>query len=70
MIDRETLRVLVIADDGEAVDDFRQLFSAEPEPTTGGVLGRLKAELFGTAAHHDDYPDIDLVAYRNTAFRR
>jgi two-component system cell cycle sensor histidine kinase/response regulator CckA len=65
MIDRETLRVLVIADDGEAVDDFRQLFSAEPEPTTGGVLGRLKAELFGTAAHHDDYPDIDLVAYRN-----
>jgi len=65
MIDRETLRVLVIADDGEAVEDFRQLFSAQLERPSGGVLGRLKAELFGTAAHHDDYPDIDLVAYRN-----
>ncbi len=65
MIDRETLRVLVIADDGEAVEDFRQLFTSQPDQRSGGVLGRLKAELFGTAAHHDDYPDIDLVAYRN-----
>lgn len=65
MIDRETLRVLVIADDGEAVEDFRQLFTANPDQRSAGVLGRLKAELFGTAAHHDDYPEIDLVAYRN-----
>ncbi len=65
MIDRETLRVLVIADDGEAVEDFRQLFAAQSERPSGGVLGRLKAELFATAAHHDDYPNIDLVAYRN-----
>ncbi len=65
MIDRETLRVLVIADDGEAVEDFRQLFSSQPDQRSGGVLGRLNAELFGAAAHHDDYPDIDLVAYRN-----
>jgi len=65
MIDRETLRVLVIADDGEAVEDFRQLFTSQPEQRSAGVLGRLKAELFGAAAHHDDYPDIDLVAYRN-----
>jgi len=65
MIDRETLRVLVIADDGEAVEDFRQLFTSQPDQRSAGVLGRLKAELFGTAAHHDDYPEIDLVAYRN-----
>jgi signal transduction histidine kinase len=65
MIDRETLRVLVIADDGEAVEDFRQLFASQPDQRSSGVLGRLKAELFGTAAHHDDYPEIDLVTYRN-----
>lgn len=65
MIDRETLRVLVIADDGEAVEDFRQLFAAQPDHSAGGVLGRLKAELFAAAAHHDGYPEIDLVAYRN-----
>lgn len=64
MIDRETLRVLVVADDGEAVEDFRQLFTTQPDQQSHGVLGRLKAELFGTATHHDDYPEIDLVAYR------
>lgn len=65
MIDRESLRVLVVADDGEAVEDFRQLFASQPDQASPGVLGRLKAELFGTAAHHDDYPEIDLVTYRN-----
>ena len=40
MIDRETLRVLVLADDGEAVEDFRQLFTSQPDKQTGGVLGR------------------------------
>ncbi len=65
MIDRESLRVLVVADDGETVEDFRQLFASQPDQASPGVLGRLKAELFGTAAHHDDYPEIDLVTYRN-----
>ena len=64
MIDREQLRVLVIADDGEAVEDFRQLFAARPDETGGGVLGRLKAELFGAVAHHDDYPEVELASYR------
>ena len=35
MIDRETLRVLVIADDGEAVEDFRQLFASQPDQHSG-----------------------------------
>ena len=65
MIDRETLRVLVVADDGEAVEDFRQLFAEQPEPASGGLLGRLKAELFGAVAHHDDYPKVDLATYRS-----
>lgn len=62
---RETLRVLAIADDADAIEDFRRLFSATPEDRPGGGLGRLDAELFGTAAYHEHYPEIDLVTYRS-----
>ena len=65
MIDREAIRVLVVADDGEAVEDLRQLFVPQPEHKQGGVLGRLKTELFGLAAHHSEYPKIDLATYRS-----
>ncbi len=62
---RETLRVLAVADDAEAVEDLRRLFSATPEDRPEGGLGRLDAELFGAASYHEHYPQIDLVTYRS-----
>ncbi len=62
MTGRYAIRALVVEDEPSLIDDYRQILCPPPDSQDDRLFAKLERDLFGAAARHQRFPEVDLVA--------